>query len=54
MLRKKSGNHLLLHLKTSSAFFGLLFLLMFTIGGSSGIILGNAAVDLGLHDSLHY
>merc|ERR1712174_45591 len=33
------GNLSLLHLKTSSAFFGLLFLLMFTIGDSTGIIL---------------
>ena len=24
---------------------------MFTIGGSSGIILGNAGIDLGLHDT---
>merc|ERR1711935_942187 len=47
------GNPPLLHLKTSSAFFGLLFLLMFTIGGSTGVILGNAAVDLGLHDSYY-
>ena len=35
------GNPLLLQLKTNSPFFGLLFLLMFTIGGSTGIILGN-------------
>merc|ERR1712211_106443 len=39
--------------KTSSAFFALLFLLMFTIGGSTGVILGNAAVDLALHDTYH-
>merc|ERR1712060_115720 len=43
------GNPPLLHLKTSSALFALLFLLMFTIGGSTGVILGNAAVDLALH-----
>jgi heme/copper-type cytochrome/quinol oxidase subunit 1 len=47
------GNPPFLQLKTSSAFFGLLFLLMFTIGGSTGIILGNAAVDLGLHDTYY-
>ena len=47
------GNPPLLHLKTTSGFFGLLFLLMFTIGGSTGIILGNAAVDLGLHDTYY-
>merc|ERR1712223_2104108 len=47
------GNPPLLHLKTSSQFFANLFLLMFTIGGSTGVILGNAAVDLGLHDSYY-
>merc|ERR1711972_722510 len=41
------GNPPLLLLRTSSSFFALLLLLMFTIGGSTGVILGNAAVDLG-------
>jgi heme/copper-type cytochrome/quinol oxidase subunit 1 len=41
------GNPPLLQLRTSSSLFALLFLLMFTIGGSTGVILGNAAVDLG-------
>merc|ERR1712066_97061 len=39
--------------KSSSALFAFLFLLMFTIGGSTGIILGNAAVDLALHDTYY-
>merc|ERR1712084_83436 len=47
------GNPPLLQVKTSSALFGLLFLLMFTIGGSTGVILGNAAVDLALHDTYY-
>merc|ERR1711915_1102322 len=47
------GNPPLLHLKTYSSFFGLLFLLMFTVGGSTGVILGNAAVDLALHDTYY-
>merc|ERR1712086_521394 len=42
-----------LGVKTSSAFFALLFLLMFNIGGSTGVILGNAAVDLALHDTYY-
>merc|ERR1711934_258834 len=45
------GNPLLF--KINSALFALLFLLMFTIGGSTGVILGNAAVDLGLHDTYY-
>merc|ERR1712159_934200 len=47
------GNPPLLQLCTSLALFVLLFLLMFTIGGSTGVILGNAAVDLVLHDSYY-
>jgi len=47
------GNKPLLELKTSSTLFGLIFLLMFTIGGSTGVILGNAAVDLALHDTYY-
>merc|ERR1711950_139817 len=47
------GNPPLLQLRTSSSLFGLLFLLMFTIGGSTGAILGNAAVDLALHDTYY-
>jgi cytochrome c oxidase subunit 1 len=47
------GNSPLLQMKTSSALFSLLFLLMFTIGGATGVILGNAAVDLALHDTYY-
>merc|ERR1712162_34100 len=47
------GNPPLLQLRSSSALFALLFLLMFTIGGSTGVILGNAAVDLALHDTYY-
>merc|ERR1712176_1556796 len=47
------GNPSLLQLRTSSSSFALLFLLMFTIGGSTGVILGNAAVDLALHDTYY-
>ncbi len=42
------GNPSFCKLKTISAFFALLFLLMFTIGGSSGIILGNELLSFYL------
>merc|ERR1712151_1376272 len=47
------GNPSFLELKTSSSLFALLFLLMFTIGGSTGVILGNGGVDLALHDTYY-
>merc|ERR1712147_191677 len=38
---------------STSNLFALLFLLMFTIGGSTGVILGNAGVDQTLHDTYY-
>merc|ERR1712138_295521 len=47
------GNPLILEIRSCSALFGLIFLLKFTIGGSTGVIVGNAAVDIGLHDTYY-
>ena len=46
------GNSLLI-IVSSSAIFALIFLVLFTLGGSTGVILGNAAVDVALHDTYY-
>merc|ERR1711862_351533 len=46
-------NVYLLLIRTSAVFFVTIFLMMFIIGGSSGIILGNVAMDFSLHDTYY-
>ena len=46
-------NPIVLHIRTSAVFFVLIFLLTFTLGGSSGVILGNVAIDITLHDTYY-
>merc|ERR1712098_891171 len=48
-----SGVLSLQSMRNSAAYFALVFLLMFTIGGATGVILGNAAVDIALHDTYY-
>ena len=38
---------------STAVLFVILFIIMFTFGGSVGIILGNAAMDVTLHDSYY-
>lgn len=46
------GNSLWMRVSTS-AMFPLIFLVMFTLGGSTGVVLGNAALDVALHDTYY-
>ena len=46
-------NASLLQVRTNTFLFVLWFMLMFTIGGSTGVILGNIILDICLHDSYY-
>jgi len=46
------GHYFNINVSSVSAFL-LIFLIMFTIGGSTGVVLGNAAMDVALHDTYY-
>merc|ERR1712187_426775 len=46
-------NRCLVHFNTLSIIYIKMFLIMFSIGGSSGLILGNSVIDICLHDTYY-
>jgi len=45
------GSHI--NVTHSSSFLALCFILLFTLGGTTGVVLGNAAIDISLHDTYY-